>query len=263
MGVSKVVIDNEIKVDLTGDTVTADKMVQGITAHDKSGEPIEGTLAEVNRAAPKMSTSYVQQNNIYLRVTATVNQEAGVVDAGEKTADYLIPAMRERTVTPSTNSYVVFPAGFFAHGATTVLGDANLVAENIRSGTSIFGVAGSFAGEIPYVPRFLWAYEDYVLTHDPTIMDNGSIPEDLTDSILLFFPVHWGSMQWDYTAGNRLIMYAAYFQDEWYIGSTSADNMGLEFFDLVSDGSTISIDAGSTAFILNGLYMLLSPAYAI
>ena len=43
MAVNKVVINNEIKIDLTSDTVSPDTLSKGITAHDKSGNVIVGT----------------------------------------------------------------------------------------------------------------------------------------------------------------------------------------------------------------------------
>lgn len=42
--VNKVVFNNEVLVDLTGDTVTAGSLKKGVTAHDKAGEIITGTL---------------------------------------------------------------------------------------------------------------------------------------------------------------------------------------------------------------------------
>ena len=44
MAVNKVTYGGETLIDLTGDTVTADKLAQGITAHDASGAEIIGTL---------------------------------------------------------------------------------------------------------------------------------------------------------------------------------------------------------------------------
>ena len=44
MAVNKVVINDEIKIDLTSDTVSPDTLSQGITAHDKSGNVIVGTM---------------------------------------------------------------------------------------------------------------------------------------------------------------------------------------------------------------------------
>lgn len=43
MAVNKVVYGGNTLVDLTGDTVTADKLMQGYTAHDKTGTVIIGT----------------------------------------------------------------------------------------------------------------------------------------------------------------------------------------------------------------------------
>ena len=44
MAVNKVVYGTTVLVDLTEDTVTADKLLKGATAHDAIGEPITGTL---------------------------------------------------------------------------------------------------------------------------------------------------------------------------------------------------------------------------
>ena len=43
MGKSKVVFGDEVIIDLTSDTVTADKMLKGYTAHGADGEKITGT----------------------------------------------------------------------------------------------------------------------------------------------------------------------------------------------------------------------------
>lgn len=44
MAVNKVVYGNTVLVDLTGDTVTPDKLLNGVTAHNASGEQITGTM---------------------------------------------------------------------------------------------------------------------------------------------------------------------------------------------------------------------------
>lgn len=43
MSASKIIINGVTKIDLTADTVTADKLMQGYTAHDRSGAIITGT----------------------------------------------------------------------------------------------------------------------------------------------------------------------------------------------------------------------------
>ena len=47
MAISKVVYAGETLVDLTSDTVTADVLKEGYTAHDKAGNPVTGTYAPV------------------------------------------------------------------------------------------------------------------------------------------------------------------------------------------------------------------------
>ena len=42
--------DGTVLLDLTGDTVTAEDMLQGKTAHDKSGNQIIGTLRAMTAA---------------------------------------------------------------------------------------------------------------------------------------------------------------------------------------------------------------------
>lgn len=41
--VNKVVYDGDTLIDLTDDTVTADSLLEGVTAHDASGAVITGT----------------------------------------------------------------------------------------------------------------------------------------------------------------------------------------------------------------------------
>lgn len=42
--VNKVQVNGQTIVDLTGDSVTAEKLLAGTTAHDKSGAPVTGTV---------------------------------------------------------------------------------------------------------------------------------------------------------------------------------------------------------------------------
>ncbi len=44
MGVIKVELENEVLIDLSGDTVTPETLAEGVTAHDASGNKITGTF---------------------------------------------------------------------------------------------------------------------------------------------------------------------------------------------------------------------------
>lgn len=57
-----------------------------------------------------------------------------------------ITSVNAQTITPTTTDQTVNSNVFLA-GAITVAGDANLLAENIKSGVTIFGVTGTYTGE--------------------------------------------------------------------------------------------------------------------
>lgn len=108
MGVNKVVFGAVAIMDISDSTVTPDKLAKGATAYDKSGEKITGTM--------------------------------------EAATD---PKLQEKTVTPATSAQSVTPdSGYDGLSKITVAGDANLVAGNIKSGVSIFGVAGTHEGGV-------------------------------------------------------------------------------------------------------------------
>lgn len=48
MAKNKIIYNGNTLIDLTGDTVTADKLMQGYTAHDRSGAVINGTIGDGN-----------------------------------------------------------------------------------------------------------------------------------------------------------------------------------------------------------------------
>ena len=79
-------------------------------------------------------------------ITATTEQEAGYVPGGTKSATQQLPTQGAKTVTPGTTNQTAVASGRYTTGAVTVKGDANLKAENIAEGVSIFGVQGTHSG---------------------------------------------------------------------------------------------------------------------
>ena len=100
MANSKIIYFGEVLIDLTQDTVEANKLLQGVTAHGKDGESVTGS----------------------------------------------IPSKAAQTYTPTTTAQTI-ANGQYLSGNQTISGDVNLVPESIKSGTSIFGVVGTFSSD--------------------------------------------------------------------------------------------------------------------
>lgn len=76
-------------------------------------------------------------------ITASATQTAGYVSAGTKSATKQLTTKAAATITPSTSNQTI-AAGTYLIGKQTIAGDAELVAENIKKGVNIFGVAGTY-----------------------------------------------------------------------------------------------------------------------
>ena len=135
--INKLVVGNETKFDLTADTVTADKLLKDITAHDKSGAPITGTCtydADTQDATAAVA-EILEGKTAYARgtkLTGTMPNKGAV------------------SGTIATKEAYTIPMGFH-DGSGTVSIDATesakIVAGNIKSGVTILGVEGTFSGE--------------------------------------------------------------------------------------------------------------------
>lgn len=63
-------------------------------------------------------------------------------------SSYVGSGIALRTSSDITNSVltITVPAGYYSSSATTTLSDANLIAGNIKSGVTVFGITGSYEG---------------------------------------------------------------------------------------------------------------------
>lgn len=116
MAYSKIIYGGNVLIDLTGDTVAADKLLAGITAHGKDGEEITGTCAY--DAATGDATA--AEGEILLGKTAYVK---GAKKAG---------TMPNRGAVTGT--------------IATKAGEYTVPAGNIKAGVTILGVEGSYSG---------------------------------------------------------------------------------------------------------------------
>lgn len=92
-------------------------------------------------AAAAQATPSISINSSGL-ITASATQGAGYVPAGTKSATKQLSTKGAETITPGTSNKTI-GAPVYLTGTQTIKGDANLVPENIKSGVSIFGVAGA------------------------------------------------------------------------------------------------------------------------
>ena len=81
MGVSKVQINNadgtkNVLVDLTGDTVTADMLAKGVTAHGADGELVTGTIKEGNPSRSGGTASYSSGITKLITIKSTATEDA-------------------------------------------------------------------------------------------------------------------------------------------------------------------------------------------
>ena len=121
-------------------TVSPSTLRQTITpdnGYDGLSKVIVNELRPVALAAPSITVSTAG------KITASVSQSAGYVVEDTKSATKQLTTQAAKTVTPGKANQTAVASGRYTTGAVTVKGDANLVAGNIKSGVSIFGVAGS------------------------------------------------------------------------------------------------------------------------
>lgn len=143
---------NNIKVGVTIFGVTGSCGAEGGIIPSGTLQITEnGTFDVTNYAAAKVSLPEVTQATPSIsvdstgKITASVTQSAGVVPAGTKSATKQLTKQAAQTITPGTSDKTI-ASGRYLTGTQTIKGDANLKAENIKSGVSIFGVLGTFEG---------------------------------------------------------------------------------------------------------------------
>ena len=135
--VNKVIVGSEVKLDLTKDDITPDKLAAGIKAHDRSGAPIVGinTYDADTQDATAVAAEVLKGKSAYVKgskVTGTMpNNGAKALSITNK-------------ATP-----VSIPMGFHDGSGSATIDSAEaakLIPENIRDGISILGVEGTMSG---------------------------------------------------------------------------------------------------------------------
>ncbi len=145
MAINKFVLGNEVKFDLTADTVEAAKLLRGYTAHDKAGEPITGTCDfDVNSADATAAVAEVLADKTFYargaRLTGTMPNRGAVSATVQEGDTYTIPAgyhngsgtvsgvagggnykLQSKTVAPTKSQQAITPdSGYYGLSDVTV-----------------------------------------------------------------------------------------------------------------------------------------------
>ena len=137
MGISKIIFDGKTLIDLTADTVTADKLLNGITAHGKDGDLITGTCEfDANTQDATAAVAEILKGktayNKGAKLTGTMPNNGAV--SGK--------------ITTVTGEYTV-PQGYHDGSGSVAIDateQAKITPANIRSGITILGVEGTMSG---------------------------------------------------------------------------------------------------------------------
>lgn len=159
--VNKVIYGGETLMDLTMDTVSPDKLIKDITAHDKSGAQIIGACtfdvdsSDATIAVAEMlkgKTAYARKS----KLIGTMENNGAVNGA----------------ITTKGQKYSV-PQGF--HDGSGKVGideteQAKLVPDNIREGITVLGVVGAMSGAEDMKPQ--------VKTATPSTVQQSILPDN-------------------------------------------------------------------------------------
>ena len=158
--INKIIYDGNVLIDLTSDTVTADKLSEGYTAHDRTGAVITGT----NTKDSITTDATANASEILEGKTAYVNRAkvTGIMPSNGSVTG---------TITTKAQQYTI-PAGHHDGGGKVSIASAEqdkLSPNNIRQNVTILGVVGTMSGSEGAHPQAK------VVT--PTVMQQVVLPD--------------------------------------------------------------------------------------
>ena len=134
---NKIIYNGQTLIDLTADTVVANKLLSGYTAHDKSGAPITGSCTynadttDATASASEILYGQTAYGAAGTKMTGSMSNNGG------------------NNVVVTGTSGTTIPAGYYDGSGKALLDSAsasNLIADNIRNGITILGVEGTMSG---------------------------------------------------------------------------------------------------------------------
>lgn len=135
--VSKVVLGSETLIDLTADTITADKLAYGVTAHGRDGAPITGT-----------STFDADTSDATATAAEILNTKTAYVNGTKVTGTMPNRGKVTGSISTKAGTYTIQQGYHDGSGKVGISSteQAKIIATNIRQGVTILGVEGSMSG---------------------------------------------------------------------------------------------------------------------
>lgn len=136
--INKVVLGNTVKIDLSNDTATADKVLSGYTFHDGQGVPSTGTCTyDADTSEDTALAGDILANKTAhargVEITGNMPNRGGVTG----------------TIDTADGSYSI-PAGYHDGSGSVSIDSteqAKIIASNIKKDVEILGVVGTYGGE--------------------------------------------------------------------------------------------------------------------
>lgn len=135
--INKIIYGGRTLIDLTSDTITADKLLEGYTAHDKSGAIITGTNTYDSDTSD--DTAAIAEILVGKTAHARGTQLTGTMPNNGAVAG---------VISSVSGTYTV-PQGYHDGSGTVGISSteqAKIIGSNIRQGVEILGVTGTMSG---------------------------------------------------------------------------------------------------------------------
>lgn len=135
--INKIIYGGKVLIDLTGDTVTADKLLKDMTAHDKSGATVTGTC-----------TFDVDSTDATVAVAEILSGKTAYARGTKLTGTMRNNGAVSGVISTKDGTYTV-PQGYHDGSGKVVIDETEqekIIAKNIREGITILGVEGSMTG---------------------------------------------------------------------------------------------------------------------
>lgn len=134
---NKVIYNGTTLIDISGDTITANDLAYGVTAHDKSGAPITGS-----------STYDADTSDADAVASEILNTKTAYVNGSKLTGSMPNRGSVSGSIATKTGTYTIQQG--YHDGSGSVGIDATeqtkLVPANIRQGITVLGVQGEMTG---------------------------------------------------------------------------------------------------------------------